>query len=1103
MFRLSLFQPPSLRNTYLKNVPSSNYIILNSSHQFSFFSQKNENNSYSCNSTSFISSSYFQSNAHSNKIKTQLYNSNTNNFFSIPKISLFSFSTQASTQLQTFTNEDDEDLLIFNEIKEDKRLKKSEDMNFLRDQQLSIKEITRPFTPFTESVPLTAQKHQGNLKTSSEVSFQELALKPKKPIPKYLKDEAANVYYQNIADTWSGELRKAIFQAKVNQYSGEASIKKTLIGFRFIEPESVSSLVIEHLLYHILSDEDPPISVILTELTELIKEDIDSEFKHQTENFIDQYGVNLEESVDNKNFGLLSKISNKGLLELNSSASIDSNITNKRDGKYYTKSRMRYVKENFNDITNGGMSDKEWYNLCSHLIELAQVCVSVEILFNSDPRNTLGVQEFSDKFTYPFEIHRQTVSGNTITSSKPIPIPKSSISISPLTYEMAEEALQQQQQQRSNSLNGPRSITSSNKAKKGIQTRFVLKCTNKFEKLIRMGLLSNNEDKEPGWIIKALPKESPPIPWERPNVDEPIMRGRKFIMRVNPKGFSADLLRSYDLESVYRCLNIVDQTSWRINPFVYQVMTDLWETGGGLCTIPTRSDLPFLSDDENNLLNNRNDRNNDNNNRDLSNQMNIKNQLSRGFGGIGGQFLGGLRKRIQRFNVNSHSLRCDFLLKYRVATACLGKSEIYFPHTMDFRGRVYPVPPHLNHMGSDVSRGLLIFAQGRPLGEEGFFWLKVHLANLYGKDKISFFERVKFVDDHLPEIFDSVDHPLDGGMWWSHADDPWQCLGACWEVVNAIRSGSPENYVSHVPVHQDGSCNGLQHYSALGGDELGARNVNLFPADRPQDVYSGVLDLVCKKIETDAQAGDRVALMVAGKVTRKVIKQTVMTTVYGVTFIGARTQIYSHLREEGIGSENQRMAMSAYIAEKTFSAVREMFSGTKIIMAWLSKCAYNISKAGHPVQWITPLGLPCAQPYLQTKSETLDTPQFSTSFLREADEDQMDKNKQRSAFPPNFIHSLDATHMFLTALECHKNNIAFAAVHDSYWTHAGTVPMMGKILREQFVILHSIPLLEDLYHFWSIIYRDDLRNGKLYLPPVPKLNSFDMKAVLKSPYFFH
>jgi DNA-directed RNA polymerase len=38
--------------------------------------------------------------------------------------------------------------------------------------------------------------------------------------------------------------------------------------------------------------------------------------------------------------------------------------------------------------------------------------------------------------------------------------------------------------------------------------------------------------------------------------------------------------------------------------------------------------------------------------------------------------------------------------------------------------------------------------------------------------------------------------------------------------------------------------------------------------------------------------------------------------------------------------------------------------------------------------------------------------------------------KQRSAFPPNYIHSLDSTHMFYTALECNKAGLTFASVHD-------------------------------------------------------------------------
>jgi DNA-directed RNA polymerase len=81
-------------------------------------------------------------------------------------------------------------------------------------------------------------------------------------------------------------------------------------------------------------------------------------------------------------------------------------------------------------------------------------------------------------------------------------------------------------------------------------------------------------------------------------------------------------------------------------------------------------------------------------------------------------------------------------------------------------------------------------------------------------------------------------------MWWAESEEPWQTLACCKEIAKAMKSGDPENYVSHFPVHQDGSCNGLQHYAALGRDSTGAESVNLTPADKPQDVYSCVAALV-------------------------------------------------------------------------------------------------------------------------------------------------------------------------------------------------------------------------------------------------------------------
>jgi DNA-directed RNA polymerase len=87
--------------------------------------------------------------------------------------------------------------------------------------------------------------------------------------------------------------------------------------------------------------------------------------------------------------------------------------------------------------------------------------------------------------------------------------------------------------------------------------------------------------------------------------------------------------------------------------------------------------------------------------------------------------------------------------------------KFYFPHNVDFRGRAYPIPPNLNHIGDDLSRGLLMFDEAKPLGEHGLRWLKIHCANLAGYDKASFAERVAFIDEHIEDVFDSADKPLE------------------------------------------------------------------------------------------------------------------------------------------------------------------------------------------------------------------------------------------------------------------------------------------------------------------------------------------------------
>lgn len=90
------------------------------------------------------------------------------------------------------------------------------------------------------------------------------------------------------------------------------------------------------------------------------------------------------------------------------------------------------------------------------------------------------------------------------------------------------------------------------------------------------------------------------------------------------------------------------------------------------------------------------------------------------------------------------------------------------------------------------------------------------------------------------------------------------------------------------------------------------------------------------------------------------------------------------------------------------------------------------------MRWRTPLGLPVVQPY-RSRSKALVRTVLQTFSLQTEDESRpVTKMKQRSAFPPNFIHSVDSSHMMLTAIGCHEAGLTFAGVHDSFWTHAAT-----------------------------------------------------------------
>ncbi|KAG9311110.1 DNA/RNA polymerase [Chiua virens] len=511
-----------------------------------------------------------------------------------------------------------------------------------------------------------------------------------------------------------------------------------------------------------------------------------------------------------------------------------------------------------------------------------------------------------------------------------------------------------------------------------------------------------------------------------------------------------------NLELVYAGLDVLGSTPWQINRKTFDIVLQVWNSGERLCKIP-----PAVYDRSE-------PQKPDNYDTDVQ-AKSIYSQR--------------LKTHVQD-KANNHSERCSVNYKIEISRAFLGDT-FYLPHNLDFRGRAYPIPPHLSHIGDDLARGLLMFAEAKPLGERGLCWLKIHLANLCGFDKGNFEERVAFVMDHLDDIYDSAEKPLEGRRWWTKADDPWQCLATCTELRAALESGDPHAYMT-------AHATACKHYAALGGDGKGAAQVNLAVTDRPSDVYTYVANMVEKIVQRDADNGVKIAQLLLGKIARKVVKQTVMTTVYGVTYVGAREQIERQLKDRGDIPEELCWTVSAYLAKNVLHCIGDLFSGAKSIQNWLNLCAKLITKSipkdrlseilqprrvnakAGPVEdrirkeqmasvvWTTPMGLPIVQPYRKAKRKQIMTSLQTVYISDPTAPAAVNGLKQASAFPPNFIHSLDATHMMLTALECKMQNITFASVHDSYWTHASSIDEMSEVIRDTFIALHSSDILRRL-----------------------------------------
>lgn len=622
-------------------------------------------------------------------------------------------------------------------------------------------------------------------------------------------------------------------------------------------------------------------------------------------------------------------------------------------------------------------------------------------------------------------------------------------------------------------------------------------------------------------LFTNRPMVIPPKPWTSPfdggyliNLKRPIQ-----LVRVKSKD-CRDIYSEVDMPNVYKAVNAIQATAWRINQRVLEV-------ANALCSwshIPESLDMPTAEPAEPPMRPAEAD-DNEEAHKEWKRQMVHYYQEDNA-------------RKSKRILVNG-------LLA--IANDYKEDPEIYFPHNLDFRGRVYPLT-RLSPQCNDFGKALIEFAHGVPLGTNGHTWLALQGGNTYGLDKKPFEDRIAWVYENAEMIVNIAENPLED-LRWCEADSPWEFLAFCFEWNDYLKTG--ESYVSHLPIAFDGSCSGLQHFSAMLRDEVGGEAVNLVPDDKVHDIYNIVAEKVKELLKRDLAEGT-IDEMVEGEdgtylkkgtksmarewldlgITRKVTKRPTMTLCYGASKFGFADQIledtiYPALSKNPIAFSKPSQS-ARYMAGLIWEALKGVVVKAVEAMDWLQTASgllaqdKDIHGNNLPTFWVTPAGFPVRQQYKKFSVSRIKTfvtgnivvkdlsgneenevikegTSIRSHFNKETNE--IDSRKQKQGIAPNYVHSMDASHLMLTVCSCVDNGVeSFAMIHDSYGAPAGHGDIMFTTVREVFVNTYSEnDVLQDLHdHIENLLSPKKAEK----LPTTPKKGNLNLELVKESMYAF-
>lgn len=427
--------------------------------------------------------------------------------------------------------------------------------------------------------------------------------------------------------------------------------------------------------------------------------------------------------------------------------------------------------------------------------------------------------------------------------------------------------------------------------------------------------------------------------------------------------------------------------------------------------------------------------------------------------------------------------------------------ELYFSYFLDFRGRAYPVASNLHPQGTDYIKALLEFSEGKPINNlDAEMFLAMQGANSFGIDKETFINKHKWVLDNEYRIIKCAENPYHpDALWHDCKEDAWLFLAFCFEWADYRKYGA--NFKSHIPIAMDGSCNGLQHLSAMLFDEVGGKSVNLTNNAIKGDIYTDVADVAIKILEQHESPLAKKILEFG--VTRKAVKRPVMIVPYAGTARACRKYIEEEIVSKGANDyfkDDFKEALTIY-SEAVWEAIGEVILKGREIMGYLGDVARAVIKEtkSPTIEWTTPNGFKVIQKRVKNTNLNIETPlgnRVGAKSLRtfvNVYTDVTAPQKHATGIAPNFVHSLDSCHLQNT-INLMPEGTSLAMIHDSFGTHAADSRLLFDNIRLAFY---------DIYKNGDVLTNFVKQQPEIFMLEVmPTKGKLNLNEVLQSEHFF-